>query len=86
MCQVCLPSACHSAGLRPGNVITLVNDWNVEVRAFVIITQYILMTQAMQVPEAVQTVLMAGGFFMKLGWLNETLSEFDGTWKSLGKF
>ena len=44
------------------------------------------MTQAMQVPEAVQTVLMAGGFFMKLGWLNETLSEFDGTWKSLGKF
>ena len=68
-------------------MITLVNDWNVEVRANVIITMhYNLMTQAMQVPEAVQTVLMAGGFFMKLGWLNETFSEFDETWKSLGKF
>ena len=30
--QVCLPSAAHSAGLRAGNVITIVNDWNVEVR------------------------------------------------------
>ena len=46
----------------------------------------IVFLQAMQVPEAVQTVLMAGGFFMKLGWLNETLSEFDDTWKYLGKF
>ena len=32
MLQVCLPSAAHSAGLRPGNVITIVNDWNVEVK------------------------------------------------------
>ena len=49
-------------------------------------SKVILMMKAMQVPEAVQTVLMAGGFFMKLGWLNETLSEFDESWTSLGKF
>jgi len=69
--RVTCPSPAHVSGLRPGHVITLVNDWKIE---------------AMQVPEAVQTVLMAGGFFMKLGWLNQTLLQITDEWKSLGKF
>ena len=69
--RVTCPSPAHVSGLRPGQVITLVNDWKIE---------------AMQVPEAVQTVLMAGGFFMKLGWLNQTLNQITDEWKSLGKF
>ena len=69
--RVSCPSPAHVSGLRSGHVITLVNDWKVE---------------AMQVPEAVQTVLMAGGFFMTMGWLNQPLPQISDQWKSLGKF
>ena len=41
----------------------------------------------MQVPESIQTILMAGGFFITLGWLDtEKHSEIGSEWQKLGKF
>ena len=41
----------------------------------------------MQVPDTIQTVLMAGGFFITLGWL-QSEEEFreEANWKILGTF
>ena len=65
-------SAVARAGLRAGHVLTTINNWQLE---------------AMQVVEAVQTVLLAGGFFITLGWLEQSdLSDTDSNWRPLGTF
>ena len=65
-------SAVARAGLRPGHVLTTINNWQLE---------------AMQVVEAVQTVLLAGGFFITLGWLESSdQEETEDNWKPLGTF
>ena len=58
------------AGLRPGNLIISINNWEVE---------------AMQVVQSVETVLLAGGFFITLGWM-ETITENSDNSKHLGQF
>jgi len=70
--KVGFASPCARAGFKAGNILTLVNDWKIE---------------AMQVPESIQTILMAGGFFITLGWLDtEKHSEIGSEWQNLGKF
>ena len=65
-------SAVARAGLRPGHVLTTINNWQLE---------------AMQVVESVQTVLLAGGFFITLGWLETSdLSQTENNWTPLGTF
>ena len=65
-------SAVARAGLRAGQVLTTINNWQLE---------------AMQVVEAVQTVLLAGGFFITLGWLETSdLSQTENNWTPLGTF
>ena len=59
------------AGLRPGHVLTTINNWQLE---------------AMQVVEAVQTLLLAGGFFITLGWLENCCQDMENNWKPLGSF
>ena len=58
-------------GLRAGQVLTTINNWEIE---------------AMQVVEAVETVLLAGGFFITLGWLESSYDSSYSDWKLLGKF
>ena len=52
--------------------------------ASVVVTTGLL--QAMQVAESIHSVLGAGGFFLTLGWLHQTLDTEDGTWAHLGAF
>ena len=64
-------SAVARAGLRPGHVLTTINNWELE---------------ALQVVEAVQTLLLAGGFFLTLGWLENCGQDMEENWKPLGAF
>ena len=58
-------------GLRAGQVLTTINNWQLE---------------ALQVVEAVQTLLLAGGFFITLGWLENCCQDMENNWKPLGSF
>ena len=59
------------AGLRSGHLLTTINSWEVE---------------AIQVVEVVESVLMAGGFFITLGWLETMEDDLTKNWRSLGQF
>ena len=59
------------AGLRSGHLLTTINSWEVE---------------AIQVVEVVESVLMAGGFFITLGWLERMEDDLTKNWRSLGQF
>lgn len=59
------------AGLRPGHLLTNINSWEVE---------------AIQVVEVVESVLMAGGFFITLGWLETIEDDVTKNWRALGQF
>ena len=53
--------------MKEGNIITRVNDWKME---------------AMDHPKAALSILLAGGFFLSVGWLEGTM-EGEG-WVELG--
>ena len=72
MAAVSPHSPAARAGLLPGQQIVSLNGWKVE---------------AVDRPDTLQSLLLAGGFFITVGWLRQVdTQEGDAAWLSLGTF
>ena len=67
--KVAMHSPVDKVGMKEGNTITMVNDWKVE---------------AMEHPQAALSILLAGGFLLSIGWVNNT--ERGEGWQDMGSY